>query len=243
MIIWCLLHFRVDVQHGSRNRSSHSATLPERLDQQPLSHSEWLGGEWLRQSGWSSHSGRVAEWLSGWVAAPAPPQTWQEKNRHPWKYERCTQDDLTPPLKATPATASRRAAAQECWFVASMGLSTVIGLMLSTAKNSWVVACVHTPVCRKIPRALAQNFPSWWPQTGRHPSIWGFDFMGSPPINTRRPLPQRISQHLKATCHSRGFPKSPREENERIQRHELHGEWLVGLKIVSKKLWSRPQLP
>ena len=47
---------------------------------------------------------------------------------------------------------------------------------------------------------------------------------------------QRISQHLKATCHSRGFPKSLREENERIQRHELHGEWLVGLKIVPKKL-------
>ena len=108
----------------------------------------------LCQRGWTSHSatlsdwaangcGRVAEWQSGWVAAPAPLQTWQEKNRHPWKYERCTQDDLTPPLKATAATASRRAATQECWFVASMGLSTVIGLMLSTAKNSLVVACVH----------------------------------------------------------------------------------------------------
>ena len=33
-----LYYTRVDVQHGSRNRSSHSATLPERLDQ-PLSHS------------------------------------------------------------------------------------------------------------------------------------------------------------------------------------------------------------
>ena len=50
---------RVDVQHGSRNRSSHSATLPERLDQ-PLSHSG-RAAEWL--SGWSSLSGRVAEWL------------------------------------------------------------------------------------------------------------------------------------------------------------------------------------
>ena len=38
---------RVDVQHGSRNRSSHSATQP------------------LSQSGWTSHSGRAAEWLSG----------------------------------------------------------------------------------------------------------------------------------------------------------------------------------
>ena len=63
---------------------SHSATLPERLDQ-PLSHSatlsnwvaEWLVqpllperlsgwvAEWLWLSGWSSRSGRAAEWLSG----------------------------------------------------------------------------------------------------------------------------------------------------------------------------------
>ena len=48
---------RVDVQHGSRNRSSHSATLPERLDQ-PL----W-------QSGWVAGLATLAEWLSGWVAA------------------------------------------------------------------------------------------------------------------------------------------------------------------------------
>ena len=49
---------RVDVQHSSRNRSSHSAT-------QPLCQS---------RSGWRSHSATVAEWLlqplwqSGWVA-------------------------------------------------------------------------------------------------------------------------------------------------------------------------------
>ena len=83
---------------------------------------------------------------------------------------------------------------------------------------------------------LFKPFPVDGHKPERHPSIWGFDFMGSPPINTRRPLPQRISQHLKATCHSRGFPKSLREEDERIQRHELHGEWLVGLKIAPKKL-------
>ena len=63
---------RVDVQHGSRNRSSHSATLPEWLDQ-PLSQPLW-------QSGWTSHSATQSfrgpatqplshsEWL---VAGPA----------------------------------------------------------------------------------------------------------------------------------------------------------------------------
>ena len=77
---------RVDVQHGSRNRSSHSAT-------QPLSQSGWTShsyhsgwvAEWLWQSGWSSHSATLAErldqplshsatqplWQSGWVAGPA----------------------------------------------------------------------------------------------------------------------------------------------------------------------------
>ena len=67
----------VDVQHGSRNRSSHSATLPERLDQ-PLNHSgraapwvtEWLVQPLLpeRLSGWVAGPASLAEWLSGWVA-------------------------------------------------------------------------------------------------------------------------------------------------------------------------------
>ena len=42
---------RVDVQHGSRNRSSHSATQPlcqrgwtSHSATQPISHSEWLSG-------------------------------------------------------------------------------------------------------------------------------------------------------------------------------------------------------
>ena len=53
---------RVDVQHGSRNRSSHSATQPERLDQ-PLSHSATLAE---RLSGWVAGPASLAEWLSGW---------------------------------------------------------------------------------------------------------------------------------------------------------------------------------
>ena len=59
-------NMRVDVQHGSRNRS-HSAT-------QPLSHSARVAGPATQPL---SHSGRVdgpatltraSEWLSGWVA-------------------------------------------------------------------------------------------------------------------------------------------------------------------------------
>ena len=55
---------RVDVQHGSRNRSSHSAAAT-----QPLSHSAILA-ERLTQP--LSHSATqplwVTEWLSGWRA-------------------------------------------------------------------------------------------------------------------------------------------------------------------------------
>ena len=94
-----------------RGWTSHSATLPERLDQ-PLSHSGRAAdaatqplSEWL--SGWSSHSyqsGWVAEWLvqplwqSGWVAASISRavlhiHSWTMKNNHdihhhensPWK--------------------------------------------------------------------------------------------------------------------------------------------------------------
>ena len=52
---------RVDVQHSSRNRSSHSATLPE---------PEWLTQP-LSHSGWVAAPATLAERLSGWVAAPS----------------------------------------------------------------------------------------------------------------------------------------------------------------------------
>ena len=57
---------RVDEQCGTRNRSSHSAQsgCASHSATQPLSHSTFERvDEWL--SGWSSHSPRVAKWLSG----------------------------------------------------------------------------------------------------------------------------------------------------------------------------------
>ena len=75
---------RVDVQHGSRNRSSHSATqplcqrgwtshsatLPERLDQ-PLSHSATLA-ERLTQP--LSHSATLSDWVAEWLVQPLLPE-------------------------------------------------------------------------------------------------------------------------------------------------------------------------
>ena len=69
---------------------SHSATLPERLDQ-PLSHSatqRWVP-EWLRQplcqSGWVAGpaSLAVAEWLSGWSSLSGRVAEWLLRFREP----------------------------------------------------------------------------------------------------------------------------------------------------------------
>ena len=63
------------MQHGSRNRSSHSATLPEWLPQ-PLSHSATLP-EWLPQP--LSHSATLAERLTQPLSHSAALPEWLDQ--------------------------------------------------------------------------------------------------------------------------------------------------------------------